>query len=191
MTQPEVIRNSTFRGNDYAERRLPFAEYERCHFVDCNFAKADLSRVRFSDCKFDSCNLGVANLEHASLRNVQFKDCKLIGLDFSVCYDLLFEVGFEGCNLDFTYFLGRKLKKTKFLNCSICEANFTEADLTQAVFEDCDLHKTVWMRSTLRGADLRTARRYTIDPENNLVRGAKFSYPAVLGLLDKYGIEID
>lgn len=189
--QQDGVRNSTFKGNDYTTRRLPYLEYEHCQFVDCNFSKADLSGISFSDCTFDGCNLGVANLDKTGLKNVHFKECKLIGLDFSVSNDMLFEVSFEGCNLDFAYFFRKKLKKAKFLRCSICEANFAEADLSLSVFEDCDLLKTIWGRTNLRGADFRSARRYAIDPEDNPIKGAKFSYPDVIGLLDKYAIEVE
>ena len=189
--QKENIRNSTFRGNDYAGRSLPFPEYEGCEFLDCNFAKADLSEVNFIDCRFSGCNLGNAKLEGTGLKGVFFKDCKLIGLDFSACNDFLLDLGFDGRNLDFAYFHKKKLKKTKFVNCTIAEANFTESDLSQAVFDGCDLKRTVFQASQLRGADFRTARNYSIDPDKNAVKGAKFSYPDVLGLLDKFGIEIE
>jgi fluoroquinolone resistance protein len=186
----EIIRNSTFRGNDYANRRLPFLEYEKCEFVDCNFAKSDLSEVNFISCKFIGCNLGNAKLEGTGLKGVNFVECKLIGLDFSVCNDFLLDLSFDGCNLDFAYFFKKKLKKTRFANCSICEANFSDSDLSQAAFDNCDLLRTIFQNSQLRGADFRTAKNYSIDPDKNAVKGAHFSYPHVLGLLDKFGIEV-
>lgn len=191
MNPSEIIRNSTFRGNNYAGRTLPFQTYERCVFLDCDFGKADLTGVNFSDCRFEGCNLGLAILANTGLKAVSFKDCKLIGLDFSVCNDFLLEVAFEGCNLDFCHFFRKKLKKTKFLKCSICEANFGESDLSFAEFDDCDLERTLFRNTNLRGADFRAARHFSIDPENNPVKGAKFSYPGVLGLLEKYGLIVE
>jgi hypothetical protein len=43
----------------------------------------------------------------------------------------------------------------------------------------------------LTGADFRTAYNYSLDPENNKLKNARFSGPGVLGLLDKYDIKID
>jgi fluoroquinolone resistance protein len=191
MSDADYLRNAALRGNDYSGRRLPYPEYERCQFIDCTMAKADLRGVRFSDCKFVNCDLGMARLDEAALKGVQFTDCKLIGLDFGVVQPLLLEIGFSGCKLDYASFEGMKLKRTRWTGCSLVEANFVEADLTQAVFDGCDLHLASFARSILRSADLRTAQRYSIAPDNNVVRGARFSYPAVLGLLDRFGIEVE
>ncbi len=35
------------------------------------------------------------------------------------------------------------------------------------------------------------SRIYSIDPENNWISNAKFSFPGVMGLLDKYHIEVE
>jgi hypothetical protein len=51
--------------------------------------------------------------------------------------------------------------------------------------------RAIFHGTTLEKADLRTALNYAIDPENNWIRKAKFSLPAVTGLLSKYEIEID
>jgi len=41
------------------------------------------------------------------------------------------------------------------------------------------------------GVDFRTAFNYSFDPEINKIRKARFSYPGVCGLLQKYNIEIE
>jgi len=43
----------------------------------------------------------------------------------------------------------------------------------------------------LENADLRTSYNYSIDPDANRIRKAKFSLPAVIGLLDKYYLDIE
>jgi hypothetical protein len=53
--------------------------------------------------------------------------------------------------------------------------------LTGARFENTIIEK----------ADLRTSYNYSIDPENNRIKKAKFSLAQIAGLLDKYNIEID
>jgi hypothetical protein len=40
-------------------------------------------------------------------------------------------------------------------------------------------------------ADFRTSFNYSIDPEKNRIKKARFSLAGIAGLLDKYDIEID
>jgi uncharacterized protein YjbI with pentapeptide repeats len=83
------------------------------------------------------------------------------------------------------------LKNTRFTNNGIIEADFTGTDLSNSIFDNCDLSRTVFMHSNLEGTDFRTSRNYSIDPEANRIRKARFSFPAITGLLDKYDIEIE
>jgi hypothetical protein len=46
-------------------------------------------------------------------------------------------------------------------------------------------------RSLLEKADFRTAYQYTINPEHNRIKKAKFSATGLAGLLAHYDIEID
>ena len=83
------------------------------------------------------------------------------------------------------------MKKTKFVCCSLKEADFTDTDLSLSVFEDCDCLGSVFQNTNLEKADLRTAMNYTIDPEVNRIRKAKFSYSGISGLLTKYDLDIE
>ena len=71
------------------------------------------------------------------------------------------------------------------------EADFTETDLTGSVLDNCDLAKAVFDRTILTGADLRTSYNYSIDPDNNKIKKARFSVYGVSGLLGKYDIVIE
>jgi len=70
------------------------------------------------------------------------------------------------------------------------EVDFTESDLADALFENCDLFRASFDRTILEKADLRTAINYSIDPDNNRIRKAKFSKSGLAGLLHKYDIQI-
>ncbi len=174
----------------YSETGLSGEEFEDCSFVDCNFSAGDLSRSRFTDCQFVGCNLSMAKVGQTELRNATFLNCKIVGVDFSACLSLLFSVSFEKCCLDYCGFVKSKLKKTRFLECAIREADFTEADLAQATFDDCDLANTLFSRTNLRQADFLTARNYSINPELNMIRKAKFSLAGAAGLLSHYDIVV-
>ncbi|AKQ47189.1 hypothetical protein TH63_18570 [Rufibacter radiotolerans] len=183
-------QDKTFDQINYADKVVTGREFEDCTFTRCDFSNSNFSHNSFTDCRFSDCNLSMVQLSNSKLHGATFVNCKLVGVDFSLCHDFLFAVNFKGCSLDYTYFGKKNLKKTVFESCSIKEANFTDADLTEAAFLDCDLTRTVFHRTNLEKADFRTAVHYALDPELNRIKKAKFSMPGVLGLLAKYDIVI-
>ncbi len=70
------------------------------------------------------------------------------------------------------------------------EIDFTETDLTNSTFQNCDLTRAVFERTILEKVDLRTSFNYSINPEINRMKKAKFSLEGIIGLLDKYKIEV-
>jgi len=180
--------DQTFTSLDYADGQFRGMEFESCTFQDCTFSNSDLSGNDFTDCRFIDCNLSMAILTGTSLKNVAFIGCKMTGIDFGFCNDFLFSVNFTRCRLDYTIFFKNDLKKSRFEECSIQEAGFTGSDLSGALFCSCDLSRAIFVRNNLTGADFATSNNYSIDPERNTIGTAVFSYPGVLGLLDKYHI---
>ena len=75
--------------------------------------------------------------------------------------------------------------------CKMEEVEFAEADLTNVHFDNCDLTRATFENTVLAGTDFRTASNYSIDPDKNKIKKAKFSRSGVVGLLDKYDIIID
>lgn len=187
----KYIEEKVFEKVDYTTEILAVADYEGCRFINCNFSHADLSDIHFIDCAFTSCDMSLAKLHKTAFRDIQFKDCKLMGLHFYNGNNMLFSAGFDNCILNFSSFYKMNLKKTEFKNCTLHEADFTEADLTSAMFHNCDLLKATFENTILEKADLRTSFNYSIDPNINRIKKAKFSIPAVIGLLDKYDIQIE
>lgn len=180
-----------FEKVDYSEKKLLNREFLKCEFIDCNFTKSDLSNNDFMDCNFKDCNFTLTNLQNAGLKNCKFFGCKLMGIDFSKCNSFLFSVRFQDCNLDYSSFFQIKMKKTNFIDCSIKEVDFSETDLSMAVFKNSDLLNTSFMRTNLEKADFRSAINYSIDPELNKIKKAKFSSEGLSGLLAKYNIDIE
>jgi fluoroquinolone resistance protein len=175
----------------YRETALSGEEFESCTFDNCDFSESDLADSLFTDCRFIDCNLSMAKVGLCGLRNVVFTNCKIVGVDFTNCLPFLFSVGFEKCSMDYCHFLRMKLKKTAFRECSIRDADFSESDLSGAFFDGCDLAHTIFSRTNLSNADLRTARNYSIDPEANILRKARFSLSGVAGLLERYEVVIE
>mgnify|MGYP001198516426 FL=1 len=179
----------SFTGN--SDKKLQKGEYENCTISNAELSSGDLSGYIFTDCLFEGSNLSLCTVKNTSFRNVVFHNCKLLGVVWENCNPFLLNFSFDHCIMNMGSFYGMKLKKIKFLTCSVMEVDFTETELISAVFDDCIFTKATFYKTNLQGADLTTSADYTIDPESNNVKNAKFRWPAAAGLLDKYNISLD
>src|SRR5688572_14341554 len=183
--------DKTFDRNDFTKTPLAKGEYENCTFKNCNFSDNDLSNFKFTDCEFVGCNLSLVKLNKTALQDAKFKDCKMLGLRFDTCAEFNLSFLFDNCLLNHSSFYKTKIKKTSFKNSQLQETDFTECDLTSSVFDNCDLKSATFDFTILEKADLRNSYNYSIDPEKNRIKKAKFSLQSVSGLLEKYDIEIE
>jgi uncharacterized protein YjbI with pentapeptide repeats len=166
-------------------------DYNNILFKNTNFSNRDLDSFEFVDCTFMGCDFSMSKLSNAVLTRVKFLNCKLLGVDFSVCSSFAFSVSFDECLMNYILFHKNDLRKTKFKTCQIKEANFFETNLNSAKFENCDLSDTIFDRCDFSKADFRTASNYIINPNDNSIKKAQFSYPGLLGLLGGFDIEIE
>ncbi|TPD67116.1 pentapeptide repeat-containing protein [Flavobacterium microcysteis] len=180
----------TFSKVIYTEESVQKREFENCTFIDCDLYGSDFSQSQFIDCSFKGCNLSMIKLNGTGLKNVEFESCKMMGIGFDYCDDFLFEVRFSDCTLDFASFARKKMQKIKFINSSMQEVNFSETDLTKAIFEEINLNRALFNRTILIEADLSKAYNFSIDPELNSIKKAKFSLKDAGGLLEKYNLKL-
>lgn len=166
-------------------------EYEKCRFEHCELSKADLSGIKFIDCTWHHCNLSVVKLNNTAFQNNHFSHCKLLGLSFARCNPFLLSFRFDDCLMGMVSFYNLKLKGTVFTNCQLQEADFTATDFSQAIFNNCDLHLATFDATNLEKADLRTAFNYSIHPDKNKLKKARFSQQGISGLLQHYDIVIE
>jgi len=185
-----INNNQTIANSNYTRQPFPVGEYEKCTFMNCTFTNSDLSDAVFIACEFRRCDLSLVKVVNTAFRVVKFQDCKILGVRFEVCNNFLLALEFENCNLDLTSFYKLRIRGTIFRSCSLHEADLTEADLTQSVFEYCDLAGATFGHTILEGADFTTAGNFSIDPENNRLKKARFSAVGLAGLLYKYNLEI-
>jgi fluoroquinolone resistance protein len=186
-----IIADRIFDKQDFVQVPLPKGEYEYCVFTGCELGNADLTNIFFLECRFEGCNLSMANLERATLRDVQFKECKMLGMRFDSCNQFGFAIHIDHCSLNHSSFYKTKLKKTIFINASFHEADFTECNLSSSVFNNCDFAGATFDNTILEKADFRSSIHYSIDPQRNRIKKARFSLTGVIGLLDKYDIVIE
>ncbi len=187
----ENFYEEVFENQDFTQKPLPKGEYEYCTFQGCNFAQADLSNTRFIETEFLDSNLSNAKILNTAFQDVRFKNCKMLGLLFDTCNEFGLAMHFEACTLNHSRFYQRKLVKSSFEGCELQEVDFAEALMNHTVLRHCNLLGALFDQTNLEKADLRNSRNYVIDPDNNYIKGAKFSLPEVIRLLDKYHIEIE
>ena len=70
------------------------------------------------------------------------------------------------------------------------EVDFSSSELSNAVFHECDLNGAIFENTNLEKADFSTAFHFSIEPDLNNIKKAKFSIRNVSGLLNKYNIQI-
>jgi uncharacterized protein YjbI with pentapeptide repeats len=174
-----------------ARHLLGHTEFEAYRFINCDFSGANLSGLRFTDCLFERCNLSSASLANTALQNVAFDECKLLGLQFTACRDMLFGVHFDQCQLRYASFAARKMPGTRFIGCNLDDADLVSADLTAAVFQNCSLAGAVFQNTRLVEADFTTATGFIIDPETNPLQRARFTLPGLLGVVAKYELVVE
>ena len=114
----------------------------------------------------------------------------MLGIRFDLCDSFGFSVEFINCQMIHSSFYQVKTTNCSFLNCNLKEVDFSEADLSKVNLDNCDLSGAVFSRSNLEKSNFTTAYNYSIDPEDNKMRSASFSMPALTGLLDKYQLKI-
>ena len=188
---PTLVEDKTFDKIDFSLNPFFKGEYESCTFNNCDFSNIDLSDSSFIECSFITCNLSLAKLINTAFRNAVFKDCKMLGLRFENCNKFGFAVSLDNCILNHSSFYQTSLKKIIIKNSKLEEVDFTDCDLSNSVFENCDLTRAVFSNTKLEKADLQTSYNFSIDPEINRIKKAKFSLLGLSGLLEKYDIEID
>lgn len=189
--QTNYVQEKLFDKTDFTSIPLPLAEYEGCTFRGCNFSNSNLSDFKFTDCTFEDCNLSLVKSSKTALRDVVFKGCKMLGFRFDLCNTFGLAFIFTDCQLNHSSFYKLKIKKTRFKNCGLQEVDFTDCDLSASVFDNCDLLRAAFDNTNLEKADLRSAFNYSIHPETNSIKKAKFSLNGLAGLLGRYDVDIE
>lgn len=185
----KFIEDQHYHQQDFTTGTAP-ATYENCRFTGCNFFKGDVAGSVFTGCRFEECDLSMVRLTGAAFRECEFIRCKMLGLRFETCNQIGLSFTFKQTQLSHACFAGVKMRDTRFDDCMLEETDFTGADLTGASFQHSNLLNAHFEHTNLEKCDFRNARNFTIDPEINRLKKAKFSPEGLMGLLGKYGIEV-
>ncbi|MBT8296298.1 MAG: pentapeptide repeat-containing protein [Gramella sp.] len=184
------ITDQIYKDEDFSKERLPKGDYDNCSFIGCNFSDGFLDNCQFLECRFESCNLSNANIAHTTFKEVQFIDCKMVGLLFERCNQILLSFSFKRCTLDFSSFRGMSIPGTLFDDCKLRNIDFSEADLSRSHFTNSILDNSIFDASNLQETNFSLSHNIKLDPERNQLKNARFSQENVKGLLAKYKIQV-
>jgi uncharacterized protein YjbI with pentapeptide repeats len=120
-----------------------------------------------------------------------FEKCKLLGIRFTVIDAFLINWVFKECVIMICDFGDMDIRGSKFLNCEMKEADFINTNLICADFAGSSLQLCKFYHANLEKVNFVGALNYYINPIDNKLKQAKFSYPEVLSLLDTFGIEVE
>ena len=176
-----------FRDLDLERSRLVESEFHDCHFEACSFSETVFQGCRFVECVFEECDLSLAQMPGTAFSASRFADSRVIGVDWTQAdwsgVSLGQPIGFERCALSHSTFIGLNLPGLQIKECVAADVDFREADLSKADFSGSDLNQSLFINTNLSKADLSTARNYSIAPEQNLLKGARFALPEAMSLL--------
>ena len=172
---------------------------ERRFYQGETFANYDpgelLENAEFEDCMFDHCNFsGVVfsftTMKDAWLLNSAFRSMTWGGLQGkSGAFQPFGKI--KNCAFRYNDFSGMALNGFDWTGAELQQCTFDDTRLAGASFYGVRLGGTRFTRCDLQKADLRTAEEYAIDLETNKLKGARFSFPDVVRLLDGTGIVIE
>ena len=84
-----------------------------------------------------------------------------------------------------------KLRNLSIIECEIYEVDFTECDLYGTDFTKSDLNGSRFQNTNLENCNFSDAINYNINPNENKIKGSKFSIPDVLNLLNPFKIHLN
>ena len=183
--------SETYHRIDFSESKIQKGEYDNCTFTECNFSEVHASNIEFVECEFIDCNFSNAIVKDTAFKDVSFLNCKMIGVKFYEVDTFLLKMKFDNCQLSFSSFRKLKIHNTHFKNCQLEEVEFASTDLTGTIFANCNLKNAIFERTNLEKVDFRTATHLKMNPDENRLKGARFSKESALGLLNKYKIIIE
>jgi fluoroquinolone resistance protein len=161
--------------------------FEECTFDECRFVDFKFEKCLFIDCDFKGSVLSAIDPIGSRFLRPGFSQCKVIGFDWAKTTKLQ-DLSFTECQIDYSNFSSLQLPRVRMVRCSAKEVRFNETSAVDGVFTETDFQGSTFFKSDLSRSDFRRAKNYSIDLNNNVIKGARFSLPEALSLL--YGLDI-
>lgn len=187
---PSHYQDQTFSPENPLPEDLFEKSFRNCTLQNLDFSGLDLQESEWDECEFEGCNLSNPLVKDASFETCIFRNCKILGIHFHECRQLRFDFYFSGCQILHCNFSELSMQKSRFLDCDLSDCYFQESSLDGGSFEGSRFRQCTFHHSRLNRCTFKNATGYCIDPHSNQIKGAKFSAPEVLNLLQGFGIEI-
>ncbi|WP_432670888.1 pentapeptide repeat-containing protein [Flavobacterium sp. SM2513] len=175
----------------YRIDELNHFEFEACTFINCDFSACNFHDLTFIDCNFTNCNFSQAQINHVKFRTVFFNSCQFKEVNFAMCDQLIFQMHFKDCILDFAKMYALKLKQCTFYNSSLIAVDFMKADVSGISFAKCDLYRAEFDEANAQKSDFSSSTNYTINPKQTKIKKAIFSLEGAKGLLSHHQIIVE
>ncbi len=184
-----------FNELDLPQILLEEVTFSHCQFSHCHFNEAKWLQCKFNECEFTHCDLNMAHIAGTLFSDVVFSDSKLMGINWTTArwpqIKLITSIGFYRCNINHSSFFELSLIEIIIESCKAQNVDFRGADLSHGKLTGTDFEKTLFQHTKLKSADLTDSINYNIDPMQNEIKKAKFSFPEAIALLNHFDIEIE
>jgi len=192
----QIYNDRTFENLCFSGDESYSDEFDDCTFINCLFEDSFISESLFMDCQFISCTVKSLTIKDCRMRGCAFIECNLIGINWddfiTGCGDYEAPIErFEKCLARYNSFSNLSLVKIDFKESTIEESSFLRCNCKEADFSGCDLENTQFTECDLTKADFRNAFGWNIGLNVNKIKGAHFSFPEVVNLLNGLGISWD
>lgn len=164
--------------------------FEECKFTNCSFIDCTIKKSRFIQCEFSNCVFSAIKPTSSRFIDVKYVKSKVMSFDWSQTEEVR-DLQFENCQLDYSNFRMVKATSMQMIDCSAKGVAFEEADLSKGVFKGTDFEEATFNNTKLTEANFEKAQNYVINPNNNNIKKARFSYPEVMSLLTGLDIVIE
>lgn len=188
-----TFEEETLKNIDAAGAVIREKEFVDCTFEGCTFVETQFDYCIFTDCTFKECDLSLVSVKNCRFIGTKFEKSTVIGVNWTyAAWDrkfLMKAIDFEECAINYSIFIGLKLRKMQIKGCSARGVDFADADVVESDFQKTDFEEARFLHTDLTGVNFVGAKNYQIVPDLNTIKGAKFSLPEAVSLL--YGMEIE
>ncbi len=191
--QPNLFfSDQRFGGEQFDNKSIIANEFHECTFTSLAFSEGIFEQCRFVNCLFQDCDLSLMQVPGTYFSASKFERCRAIGVDWTQAdwssVALRLPITFKESSIDHSTFIGLSLPAVQITDSSAKNVDFREANLTQAKLNGSDLSESLFSNTNFTKADLRGAVNYHIKPGDNVLTGARFSFPEAMSLL--YAMDI-
>lgn len=195
MDNTKRYEGKAFKDVAIENKTLMSHEFYDCTFEGCSFISTTLKACVFSSCRFVRCRLADLKNEGTTFRDCSFENSNLLSIDWAKVFPksgIMPSVSrLDRCCIKYGVFSKINFGKFSFSGSDVVDSLFSDCRLSGGSFKGCNLKYTEFLRCDITGTDFTDASGYKVEITTCRMKGAKFSFPEVVNLLNGLGIEIE